>query len=47
VESFKKYYTLPDDSDEKNITAKVENGILETVLPKSKKKQIERLITVY
>jgi HSP20 family protein len=47
VESFKKYYTLPDDSDEKNITAKVENGILEIVLPKSKKKQIERLITVY
>lgn len=47
VESFKKYYTLPDDSDEKNITAKVENGVLEIMLPKSKKKNSERLITVY
>ena len=44
--SFKKEYTLPDDSDEKNITGKIENGILEVIIPKLKKKSSERLITI-
>ena len=44
--SFKKTYHIPDDVDEKHITGKVENGVLEIVLPKSKKKSSERLISL-
>jgi HSP20 family protein len=44
--SFKKLYTLPDDSDDKNITGKVENGIIEIIIPRSKKKINERIIEI-
>ena len=44
--SFKKTYSLPDGCDEKNITGKVENGVVEIVIPKSKKKSVERLISL-
>lgn len=44
--SFKRAYSLPDDVDEKNITGSVENGVLEIVLPKSRKKTVERLISL-
>jgi HSP20 family protein len=46
VNSFKKTYSLPEDCDEKNITGKVENGVVEIVIPKSKKKSIERFISL-
>ena len=46
VSSFKKSYTLPDDVKEKDIIGKVENGVLELVLPKDKKKSLERLISL-
>lgn len=46
VSSFKKTYIVPDDVNEKDITGKVENGVLEIVLPKSKKKSTERLIEI-
>lgn len=44
--SFKKAYTLPDDADEKTISGKVENGILEVIIPRSKKKIDERIIEI-
>jgi HSP20 family protein len=44
--SFKKAYTLPDDSDDKNINGKVENGILEIIIPRTKKKINERIIEI-
>ena len=44
--SFKKSYSLPDDSDEENIKGKVENGILEIIVPKSKEKTNERTIEI-
>jgi HSP20 family protein len=44
--SFKKSYNVPDDVDEKNITGGVENGVIEIILPKSKKKSVERLISL-
>jgi len=44
--SFKKAYTLPDDTDEKNITGKSENGILEIIIPRIKKKTNERIIEI-
>jgi HSP20 family protein len=46
VDSFKKSYNVPDDVDEKNITGSVENGVIEITLPKSKKKSVERLISL-
>lgn len=46
VHSFSKQYNVPDDVDEKNIAGKVENGVLEVTLPKSKKKSLERLISL-
>jgi HSP20 family protein len=42
--SFKKTYIVPDDVNEKDISGKVENGVLELLLPKTKKKVSERLI---
>lgn len=44
--SFKKEYSLPDDCDEENISSKLENGILEIVIPRSKKKSNERFIEI-
>ena len=46
VGSFKKSYNVPDDVDEKNINGTVENGVIEIILPKSKKKSVERLISL-
>lgn len=46
VSSFKKTYSLPEDVNEKEITGKVENGVLEISLPKSKKKSLERFISL-
>jgi HSP20 family molecular chaperone IbpA len=46
VSSFSKTYSVPDDVNEKEITGKVENGILEINLPKSKKKSLERFISL-
>jgi HSP20 family protein len=46
INSFKKTYSLPDDVDEKNITGKVENGVVELTIPKTKKKSIERFISL-
>ena len=44
--SFKKAYTLPDDIDDTNISGKVENGILEIIIPRTKKKVNERFIEI-
>lgn len=44
--SFRKSYELPEDVDDKHITGTVENGILEIVIPTSKKKTTERLISL-
>ncbi len=44
--SFQRTYELPDDVDEKNISGSVENGVVEIILPKSKKKSVERLISL-
>ena len=46
VSNFTKTYSIPDDVKEKDITGKVENGILELVLPIDKKKSLERLISL-
>lgn len=46
VSGFRKSYILPDDVKEKDIVGKVENGILELILPKDKKKNLERLISL-
>ncbi len=46
VNSFSKIYTIPDDVKEKDITGKVENGVLEVILPIDKKKSLERLISL-
>lgn len=46
VGSFKKTYSIPEDVAEKDISGKVENGILEIVLPRSKKKSLERFISL-
>lgn len=46
IDSFKKSYSVPEDVDEKNITGSVENGVIEIVLPKSRKKSVERLISL-
>ena len=43
---FSKSYELPNDSDEKNIVGKVENGVLELIIPKIKKKALERFIAI-
>jgi HSP20 family protein len=46
VHSFTKSYNIPDDVKERDIEGRVENGILELVLPIDKKKSIERLISL-
>lgn len=44
MNTFNKTYLVPDNVDEKEISGKVENGVLEISLPKSKKKPIEHYI---
>jgi len=45
--SFNKEYSLPDDCDEENISSKMENGVLEIVVPRTKKKKTnERFIEI-
>jgi HSP20 family protein len=44
VSNFTKSFIIPDDVKEKDITGKVENGILEILLPIDKKKSLERTI---
>lgn len=46
VTNFTKSYNIPDDVNDKDITGKVENGLLEIILPISKKKNLERLISL-
>lgn len=46
VQNFKKSYTIPNEVIESDITAKVENGILEVTLPKGKKKITQRMIEI-
>ena len=45
-ENFTKSYTLPDDVNENQIEGKVENGVLKLILPISKKKSIEKFISI-
>jgi HSP20 family protein len=44
--SFKKSYFIPDDISEEDIRANVKNGILEIILPKSKEKNKEKIISL-
>jgi len=44
--SFRKQYSLPDDCDDENISSKLENGVLEIVVPRIKKKSNERFIEI-
>ena len=46
VSNFEKSYILDDTVKDKDITGKVENGILELTLPLEKKKLLERLISL-
>lgn len=46
VKPFKKTYNIPSDVDEKKIEGKIENGVIHIILPKNKKKAIERLISL-
>ena len=44
--SFKKEFTLPENIDENNINGKIENGVLEVIIPKTEKKVLERHIPI-
>lgn len=44
--SFEKEYRLPDDAENKEIESKMENGILEIIIPRSKKKINQRFIEI-
>lgn len=46
MNSFERSYTLPEDINEKKISAKVENGVLNVKIPKLKKKNSQRTISV-
>lgn len=46
VGSFERTYSLPDDINDKKIEAKVENGILGVKIPKMKKKNSQRTISI-
>jgi HSP20 family protein len=46
VEPFERTYTLGEDLDDKKISAKVENGVLTLTVPKSKKKNSQREISI-
>ena len=44
--SFEKQYRLPDDVDDKKIEGKIENGVLEIIIPRSKEKINQRFIEI-
>jgi len=44
--NYEQSYTLPDDVDKNNISAKVENGILTIVLPRMKKEDRKQTKTI-
>jgi HSP20 family protein len=46
VKSFERTYSIGDDLDSKKITAKVDNGILTVLIPKDKKKNTQRTISI-
>ena len=46
VNSFGRVFDLPENVDDKKITAKVEDGILQVFIPKTKKKKSQRTISV-
>ena len=46
VNNFTKVYKLPDDVNQNTVEGKVENGVLELTLPISKKKSLEKLISL-
>lgn len=46
VSNFTKSYTLPEDVNENQIEGKVENGVLKLTLPISRKKSLEKLISL-
>lgn len=46
IGTFVKSYNIPDDVKEKDIIGKVENGVLELILPIDKKKSLERLVSL-
>jgi HSP20 family protein len=46
VNSFGRVFDLPENVDDKKITAKVEDGVLRVLLPKTKKKKSQRTISV-
>lgn len=46
LNSFSKSYIIPDDVNESDISAKIENGVLELILPISAKKLTERTIEI-
>ena len=46
IGSFNKSYSIPENVKERDIVGKVENGILELILPIDKKKPLERLISL-
>lgn len=46
INSFKKSCFIPNDVSEEDINANVKNGILEIILPKSKEKNKERIISL-
>ena len=46
IGGFVKSYSIPDDVREKDILGKVENGVLELVLPIDRKKSLERQISL-
>ena len=46
VNSFSRIFDLPENIDDKKISAKVEDGVLRVLLPKTKKKNSQRTISV-
>jgi HSP20 family protein len=46
VSNFTKSYTIPDDVKDNDIEGKVENGVLTLTLPISKKKSLEKIISL-
>jgi len=46
IKSFERSYSIGDDLDIKKIGAKVENGVLTVTLPKDKKKNSQRTISI-